>query len=79
MASHRFKVGDKVRMVRLSSANTVEAFLNMVTLTDVARPQDTWEIIRLLPADRSGFQYHVRGEQTGPERLVREEELQPVP
>jgi hypothetical protein len=78
MASHKFKVGDQVRLVKLTSANTVEAFLNMVTTIDVTRPEDTWEITRLLPADSNGFQYHIKGNQKGPERLVREEQLRPI-
>ena len=78
MASHKFKVGDQVRLVKLTSANTVEAFLNMVTTIDVTRPEDTWEITRLLPADSTGFQYHIKGNQKGPERLVREEQLRPI-
>ncbi len=78
MASHRFKVGDQVRMVKFASTNTVEAFLNMVATIDVVQPQDTWEVIRLLPADSNGFQYHIKGNQQGPERLVREEQLQPA-
>ncbi len=75
---HKFKVGDHVRLVKLASTNTVEAFLNMVTTIDVAQPQDTWEITRLLPADNNGFQYHIKGHRKGPERLVREEQLQPA-
>ncbi|EIM24954.1 hypothetical protein [Microvirga lotononidis] len=76
MASHRFKVGDQVRLVKLASTNTVEAFLNMVTAIDVTRSQDVWEVTRLLPADRNGFQYHIKGDREGPARLVREEQLQ---
>jgi hypothetical protein len=78
MASHKFKIGDQVRLVKLASTNTIEAFLNMVTTIDVTQPQDTWEVTRLLPADSNGFQYHIRGSLKGPERLVREEQLQPV-
>jgi hypothetical protein len=74
--SHKFKVGDRVRLVKLASTNTVEAFLNMVTTIDVTQPEDTWEVTRLLPADNCGFQYHIKGHQVGPERLVREEQLQ---
>jgi len=76
--SHKFKVGDRVRLVKLVSTNTVEAFLNMVTTIDVAQPEEIWEVTRLLPADHTGFQYHIRGHQKGPERLVREEQLQPA-
>ncbi|WP_201829830.1 hypothetical protein [Microvirga zambiensis] len=76
MTSHKFKVGDQVRLVRLASTNTVEAFLNMVSATDPTKLDETWEITRLLPEDSSGFQYHIRGAQAGPGRLVREEQLQ---
>jgi hypothetical protein len=78
MTSHKFKVGDRVHLVKLASTNTVEAFLNMVTTTDTTRSNDVWEVTRLLPADHAGFQYHVRGTHDGPARLVREEQLQPV-
>jgi hypothetical protein len=61
MTSHKFKLGDRVRLVKLASTNAVEAFLNMVTTVDVTQPQEIWEVTRLLPADVSGFQYHVRG------------------
>ena len=37
MTSHKFKVGDRVRLVKLASTNTVEAFLNMVAATDVTK------------------------------------------
>ena len=76
MASHKFKVGDQVRLVKLASTNTVEAFLNLVTAIDITRSQDVWKITRVLPADRNGFQYHIKGDREGPERLVREEQLQ---
>jgi hypothetical protein len=76
MTSHKFKIGDHVRLVKLASANTVEAFLDMVTTVDATQPEDVWEVTRLLPADSNGFQYHIKGTQSGPERLVREEQLQ---
>ena len=78
MSSHKFKVGDRVRLVKFTSTNTVEAFLNTVTTIDTTQPQEVWEVTRLLPADQSGFQYHVRGIHDGPARLVREEQLQPA-
>jgi hypothetical protein len=78
MPSHQFKLGDKVRLVAPASTNTVEAFLNMVTTIDVTRPPEVWEITRLLPANDGGFQYHIRGTQDGPERLVSERQLQPA-
>jgi len=76
--SHKFRVGDRVRLVKLVSTNTVEAFLNMVTTIDVTKPDEIWEVTRLLPADHAGFQYHIRGSQKGTDRLVREEQLQPA-
>ena len=78
MTSHKFKVGDRVRLVKLASTNTVEAFLNMVMTIDTTSPDDVWEVTRVLPADQAGFQYHVRGTHSGPARLVREEQLQPI-
>jgi hypothetical protein len=78
MSSHKFKVGDRVRLVKLASTNTVEAFLNMVTTIDTTQPHEVWEVTRLLPADQAGFQYHVRGADHGSARLVREEQLQPA-
>ncbi len=78
MTSHKFQIGDRVRLVKLASTNTVEAFLNMVTTIDTTQPQEVWEVTRLLPADQAGFQYHVRGVHHGPARLVREEQLQPA-
>ena len=41
MTSHKFKVGDQVLLVKLSSTNIVEAFLDMVTTIDVTQPQDS--------------------------------------
>jgi hypothetical protein len=38
MTSHKFKLGDRVRLVKLASTNAVEAFLNMVTTVDVTQP-----------------------------------------
>jgi len=78
MSSHKFKLGDRVRLVKLSSSNNVEAFLNMVAAIDPTHTQDVWEVTRLLPADSNGFQYHIRNNLEGPDRLVREEELQPA-
>ena len=78
MTSHKFKLGDRVRLVKRASTNTVEAFLNMVTTIDATQPQDIWEVTRLLPANVSGFQYHIRGSREGPERLVYETQLTPA-
>ena len=78
MTSHKFKLGDRVRLVKRASTNTVEAFLNMVTTIDATQPQDIWEVTCLLPANVSGFQYHIRGSREGPERLVYEAQLTPA-
>ncbi len=67
-----------MRLVKLTSTNTVEAFLNMVTSVDATQPEAIWEVTRLLPADDNGFQYHIRESLDGPGRLVREEQLQPA-
>ncbi|KLK93438.1 hypothetical protein AA309_08950 [Microvirga vignae] len=77
--AHRFKVGDRVWIVRSSSGNAAEAFLELVTLADAAqRPQQIWEVVRLRPADEIGFQYHVKACENGQERLVREGQLAPA-
>lgn len=76
MTSHKFKIGDRVCLTGPSYTNTVEVFLNRMTPFGATRPQDIWEVTRLLPADTHGFQYHIRGSQPGPARLAREEQLQ---
>ena len=76
--AHKFKIGNQVRLVRLASTNTAEAFLNMVTTINVMQPQDIWQISCLLPADSNGFQYQIKRVQEGPERRAREEQLQPA-
>jgi hypothetical protein len=78
MTSHKFKIGDRVHLVKVPSTNTLEAFLNMVTTIDVTQPQDVWEVTRLLPADGRSFQYHIKGNNEGLERLAREEQLTPA-
>jgi len=77
MPAHAFKTGDKVRLVGSSSANSAEAFLDLVTSRDAKR-DNVWEITRLLPADNLGFQYHVKGIEDGTERLVHEAQLTPA-
>ena len=71
MPQHRFLLGDRVRIVRTASANYVEAFAAPNT------PRDTstvWTVVRLVPSDDSGPQYHVRAEN-GSARAVHEHEL----
>jgi hypothetical protein len=62
-----------------SSANTVEAFLDLVVPVDVRKfASDVWEVTRLLPPDGTGAQYHVRSERDGMKRRVHEEQLAPI-
>ena len=68
------KVGDKVRVAARLSANPVEAFMDVVTSIDVQHRGEVWEVVRLLPADQSGFQYQIRAEG-GLVRVVHEAEL----
>ena len=75
MSSHRFKVGDTVRIVKSANINLVESFLNQLSVIRTHQTGETWEVIKLLPADNSDFQYHIRGSQMGLARLVRETEL----
>jgi hypothetical protein len=78
MAQHAFNVGDRVRLVGASSANSAEAFLDFVAARDRENRDEIWEVTRLLPADDLGFQYHVRAVAGGIERLVRERQLAPA-
>jgi hypothetical protein len=73
-AEHRFQVRDKVRVAARLSANPVEAFMDVVTSIDVQHRGEVWEVVRLLPADQSGFQYQIRAEG-GLVRVVHEAEL----
>jgi len=77
--AHRFKVGDKVKMRRITIGNTVEAFLDRFKLPEaIERPGEVWEVVRLRPADDLGHQYHVRPLSGGQERLVHEQQLEPA-
>ena len=79
MPEHQFHLGDRVKILSFSSANTAEAFLNLVVPADVRRfTSDVWEVIRLLPPDAAGLQYHVRSERDGLQRLVHETQLPPA-
>jgi hypothetical protein len=71
MGSHRFKVGDRVLIVRSASASRAEAFVGHVT---PVRTSAVWTVTRLLPLDGGGPQYHVRAED-GAQRSVHESEL----
>ena len=79
MAVHQFRLGDRVKLSTFSSANTAEAFLDLVVPVDVRRfASDVWEVTRLLPPDGTGAQYHVRSERDGMQRRVHEEQLAPA-
>ena len=52
MTVHQFRLGDRVKLSTFSSANTAEAFLDLVVPVDVRRfASDVWEVTRLLPPD----------------------------
>ena len=79
MAVHQFRLGDRVKLRTFSSANTTEAFLDLVVPVNVRRfTSDVWEVTRLLPPDSTGAQYHVRSERDGMQRRVHEEQLAPT-
>ncbi|WP_445500731.1 hypothetical protein [Microvirga sp. G4-2] len=79
MAMHQFRPGDRVKLRSLSSANTAEAFLDLMVPAGVRKfTSDAWEVMRLLPPDGTGAQYHVRSERDGMQRRVHEEQLAPV-
>ena len=71
MAQHHFQVGTGFASVRTASATLVEAF------TAPLMPRDTstvWTIVRLIPPDARGPQYHVQDDQ-GTSRAVHEYEI----
>ena len=72
MASHRFQVGDRVRIVRPSGRNVVEAFpVEHAPVVDIT----PWSIERLGLADEMGSRYFVRSE-FGVSRVVHEDEIE---
>lgn len=75
MPSHRFRVGDTVRIVGSISSNQVESFLNMVAAKRHVQIDETWEVVRLLPPSEIDCQYHVRGSHAGLARVVQEAQL----
>lgn len=78
MRSHRFRIGDRARLVWASSANNVEEFIDLVTTIDAVQTAQVWEMTQLLPADRSGFQYNIGGSRDGLECLcIRASSFQP--
>ena len=76
MSRHRFRLGDRVTLVRACSANAAEEFFDRVVPIDRRRPApDVWEVTQLLPADSVGLQYCIRAESDGLERSVHEDQL----
>jgi hypothetical protein len=75
MTEHAFKIGDEVRLVGRIAASPAEAFLHLVTLSERNGAAKPWQIVRLLPPDGVGFQYHVRCPIDGSERIAHESEL----
>jgi hypothetical protein len=78
MPTHRFRVGDRVRIVASDDTSLVETFIDRVESSHTDKSQEVWEIVRLLPPDESGFQYHIKGGRDGLTRLVHERQLKPV-
>ena len=76
MTGRRFKVGDQVRITGPANNNPAQPFLDVVRTAETEHP-DTWEVIRLRPADEAGVQYQVRSDN-GLERVVHEDELAPA-
>jgi hypothetical protein len=77
MPTHRFRVGDRVRVVEADNASIVETFIDRVTSSHAGKSQEVWEVVRLLPPDDGGFQYHIKGGRDGLTRLVHERQLAP--
>jgi hypothetical protein len=77
VAEHRYKVGDRVRVVRPANADAVDAFLDRIGPSGTPLPPGIWKVVRALPADQTGFQYHIQADQ-GIERLVHESQLEPA-
>ena len=70
MAEHRFKVGERVHVVK-TGASPAE------TLIGRSVPYDrkaVWDIVKLMPSDAGGPQYHVQSTD-GARRAVHEFEL----
>jgi hypothetical protein len=76
MLSHRFRVGDKVRVTRSLSTNEAEAFLDRMAIHQAVTPKEPWVITRVLPADSDGFRYQLRSDFNGPDRVAREQQLE---
>jgi hypothetical protein len=75
MSMHRFRVGDRVRVVGSDDSSTAQAFVDWVISSHTDRSQEMWEVVRQLPPDDGGFQYHIKGGRDGVTRLVHERQL----
>jgi hypothetical protein len=53
----------------------MEVFLNGICPSGAPLPPGIWKVVRVLPADQTGFQYHIQADQ-GIERLVHESQLE---
>jgi hypothetical protein len=74
--SHRFKVGDLVRIDKAEGRNPVEVLVNLGRRA--ALPEGVFEVVRLLPALETGeFQYRVKAAAGGQQRIVREGQISP--
>ena len=75
--SHRFKVGDLVRIDKAEGRNAVEVLANMGSRS--ALPDGLFEVVSQLPAlDGGDFQYRVKAAAGGQERIVREGQISPA-
>ena len=72
MRQHRFKVGDRVRVLAGASASQGEAFLDALGHN---RPTGIFEVTACLPETNGEAQYRIKGGDDGSERVVRESQL----
>jgi hypothetical protein len=75
--SHRFKVGDLVRIDKAEGRNAAEVLANLGRRAPL--PEGLFEVVRQLPAlDTGDFQYRVKAAAGGQERVVREGQISPA-
>lgn len=67
-----------MRIVGSNDTSLVETFIDRVNSSHADKSQEVWEIVRLLPSDEGGFQYHIKGGHDGRTRLVHERQLKPI-
>ncbi len=72
MRQHRFKVGDRVRVLAGASASQGEAFLDALGHN---RPTGIFEVTACLPEIHSEPRYRIKGGDDGSERVVRESQI----